>query len=67
MVPPRPAAEHHASLPNQYAGEPAGCCNFMFACELYFEEFSEMTSKQWITVVIQWLTGWALDWDAAVW
>lgn len=27
----------------------------------------EMTARQWISMVIQRLTGWAQDWAAAVW
>lgn len=36
-------------------------------CDLYFAEFSEMTEHQKISLLVQRLTGWALDWAVAFW
>lgn len=64
---PRSVSALQASLPERYAGDPEGFCNFMLACELYLSEFPELTDKQWIAMLIQRLTGSAQELAAVVW
>lgn len=57
----------HASPPEQYAGDPAGCRNFILECELYFSDFPERSATQRIAFMMQHLSSHALDWAAAAW
>lgn len=64
---PRLVGALQAPLPERYVGDPAGCRNFMFTCELYLSEFPELKDKQRIATLIQRLTGHAQEWAAGVW
>lgn len=44
-----------------------GCRNFLLACELYLAEFPDFTPMQKTSMVIQHLTGRALEWALAIW
>lgn len=41
------------------------CLNFVLACDLYYTEFPELSVTQWISTVIQRLSGRAMEWAAA--
>lgn len=41
----------HASLPEHYGGDPDTCRSFLLACDLYFEEYPEMTSLQKVSLL----------------
>lgn len=72
-----PAMEHHrkhpclyhrapgfrAAMPEQYGGDPAG---FLLACELYLQEFPDLTPQQRVSTAIQCFTGRVLDWAIAI-
>lgn len=56
----------HAATPERY-GEDSGGDRFLLACKLYCAEFPGMTDKQRVSLLMQRMTGRAMDWAAAVW
>lgn len=52
------------ALQERYGGDSVGCQAFLLACELYL--CPELTSMPKVSLVIQWLTGRALEWAAAI-
>lgn len=68
VAPPLPALTpyhrvpgHPAAMLKRYGADPAGYRNFLLAFELYLQEFRDLTPQQCISMVIQRLTGRALD------
>lgn len=64
---PLPVSTPHSVLPDKYAGDLAGCCNFLWAMECHLSVFPELKEGQRITTLVMRLKGVALQWGVAVW